>query len=1085
MFSSMRAAVLVVVWLSVLVGMVIAGEGYLQFPAIHGNTIVFSCEGDLWTVSTAGGLAKRLTHAEGLERLPRYSPDGRHIAFTGTYDKGGNDVYVIPAEGGEVKRLTYHPYSDWVLGWSPDGESVIFRSMRSSAHYNYRLFTIEVDGAFPEMMPLDKASLYSYSPDGRHMAFNRFSREFRTWKRYTGGLAQDIWIADLDNMDFRKITAYEGTDAFPMWVGDRIYFISDRSVTMNIFSMSPDGSDVRQHTFHEEYDVRWPSEGGGRIVYHHGGDVWLFDTAGGEYSRVDIDVPSDRVQTRPRFAEPHRNVTDFEISPKARRVAFCSRGNIALVPVEEGRLIELAADSGVRDKSPRWSPDGKSVAFISDRSGNEEIYVADIFSHEGPEQLTRNTLKWKYPAIWSPDGKKLAYADGTSTIYVVDRESGRVTAADSSDIWEIREYAWSPDSRYLAYAKPGTWEFSSIFVYDTREGEVIRVTDEFTDDTEPVWDPEGKYLYFLSDRTLNPVLSGRGFGVIMDKMTKPYLVMLQAGEKSPFFTREPEEVDEEENGNGDGEDGGKKGDSEEVTIKLDTDGLAMRIVEFPVEAGHYSNLTAAEGKVFYLSRPSLGMLDGQRRGPRSAIKNLVMFDLEDEEEKATLTGISDYRLSTDGKKVLYRRDRSYLVTGAGSEGGDDDDKVDISSWRMEVVPPAEWTQMFDEAWRLQRDFYWAPNMAGIDWEGVKARYRRLLPRIATRNELNDLIGQMIAELATSHTYIWGGDLGLPDRIPVGLLGVDVVPAPGGYYRIEKIYPPEPSTPGAESPLTLSHADVSEGEYIIAVNGETISTEDNFYSKFFNLAETEVLLTVNDRPSRNGTRDVLVETISDESGVRYLEWVRSNREYVARETDGRVGYIHIPNMGTRGLIEFWRTFYPQVQKSGLIVDARYNGGGFVSELVIERLSNKLLAYGKARKGKAYRYPEDAVDAHMVALCNQQAGSDGDIFTRAFKLADLGPVIGMRTWGGVVGIRMDKPFVDGGMMTIPEFAWWEPEGWTLENRGAEPDIEVENMPDQVLQGRDQQLDKALEVVTERLEQDPRRMPDLPPFPDKGRD
>jgi tricorn protease len=1073
-----------------LVPGVTAGESYLNFPDIHGNTIVFSCEGDLWSVPATGGLAKRLTQGDGLEYMAKFSPDGEYIAFTGEYDHGGNDVYIMSATGGMVERLTFHPWSEYVLTWAPDGESIVFRSMRHSAHYTYQVFTIAADGGFPKPMDLGEVSLISFAPDGKRIAFNRFSREFRTWKRYKGGLAQDIWVGNPETMEFNKITAYEGTDAFPMWIGERVYFVSDRDRTMNIHSMRPDGGDVRQHTFHDEYDVRWPSPGGNRIVYHNGGDIWLLDTGSGDYAKVDIEVPSDRTEEREHFINPVKYITDFEVSPKGRRVAFCARGELVAAPAKEGRLIGLTATSGVREKSPRWSADGKELAYISEATGEEEIYVVDALGKDEPEQITKGTKGWKYPPVWSPDGKKLAYSDGSQTVFVVNRETGRITAADSSDYWEIKKYAWSPDSRYLAYSKHDDHRFSSIFIYDTEERKVIRVTEGFTDDTEPVWDPEGKYLYFLSDRTINPVLGKIAFGVIRDKATKPYLVMLESGQKSPFFPSEPEDEDEDaaENGKKDKDDKKEKDGEEEegVEVKIDVEGLMDRVVEFPVDAGHYSDLTAAEGKIFYRSRPSLGMAEGQRRGSEAKpLHNVHMYDIEEEEEETILSGINAYRLSPDGKKLIYKRMNDYFVVDAGKGAGDADDdaKVDLSGWHIRLDPRLEWQQIFNEGWRLQRDFYWAPNMAEIDWAGIKAKYEKLLPRIASRNDLTDLVGELIAELSTSHTYIWGGDIKRPDRIPVGMLGADVVAdETSGYYRLEKVYPPEPSSPDAVSPLTLSHAGVKGGDYVLAVNGRPLTTSTNFYSAFLNLAGEEVLLSVNDKPSRQGTRDVIVKAIRDESGLRYLEWVRSKREYVAEQTGGRIGYLHIPDMGTSGLVEFQRTFYPQLEKPGLIVDARYNGGGFVSELIIRALSVDLLAYGKPRKGKPYPYPDDAVHGHKVVVTNEHAGSDGDIFPRAFKLAKLGPVIGTRTWGGVVGIRMDKPFIDGGLMTIPEFAWWEDEGWTLENKGAEPDVEIDNLPAGVIRGRDDQLDKAIEVVTEMLERDPRERPALPDYPNK---
>lgn len=1063
-------------------------EGYLRYPTITGNTVAFSCEGDLWTVSVEGGIARKLTEGEGNEVLPHYSPDGTTIAFTAEYD-GNPDVYVIPADGGEATRLTYHPYNDQVIGWSPDGRDVIFRSMRYAPHWIFQAFRVPAKGGFPAALPLDKVSFLSFSPDGKRVAFTRTATETRTWKRYRGGYAQDVWVGNLDKMEFSKITDFEGTDGYPLWVEDRIYFVSDRDGVMNLYSVDTSGGDLRRHTHHADYDVRWPAYAAGRIAYECGGDIYLFDVGRDRYSKLDVIVPSDRVDLRPRYVEPAKHVTDFEISPEGRRVVFCSRGDVALVPTKEGRLIEIAAGSAWRDKSPRWFADGSKLAYISDATGEEEIYVVDADRKAGPKQITKTGEIWKFPALPSPDGKRLAYADGSCKLYIVDLESGWRAVVDTSDVWEIREYSWSPDSRWLAYSKPEDFRFSSIFIYDSKSEKITRVTDRFTNDGEPVWDPAGRYLYFLSDRTLNPFLSRRGFEMILDKMTKPYLVMLRADEKSPFFPKEPAEQEEAENGGPPGEDGKAGADKDKAgkppEVKIDLEGLAGRVVEFPVEAARISGLAAAEGKVFYLVSSPEGMAADDRE---EITGDLHVFDIKEKEDKTVEAGINAFRLSGKGAKILFKRGEEFRVVGADKTAetpADEKSVVDLSRWHLRVDPALEFKQMFDEAWRLQRDFYWAPNMAGLDWAAVKVKYEKLLPRIATRSDLSDLLGNLIGELSTSHTYIWGGDVKRPKAVPVGLLGADLVVGDNGYYKVTKIYPPEPSSPASVSPLTLSHAGVKPGEYIVAVNGKPVKAPANFYSAFVNLADDEVLLSVNGKGSLDGARDVIVSTIGDEHAVRYLDWVRSKREYVEEATDGRCGYFHIPDMGTPGMVEFARTFFPQMEKPALIVDARHNGGGFVSEIIIERLDRGLLAFGATRRGVPYRYPEDAVYAHKVLLTNEEAGSDGDIFTRAFKLAGLGPSVGMRTWGGVVGIRSDKPFVDGGMMTIPEFAWWEGEGgWTLENRGAEPDIVIDNLPGDQAAGLDRQLEKALEIIKADLERDPMKLPAPPAYPDRSK-
>jgi len=1076
--------------------------GYYRFPTLHGDRIVFSAENDLWQVSVAGGLATRLTTHPGNEAFPKFSPDGQWLAFSAEYE-GNVDVYVMPAVGGEPRRLTWHPEADEVMAWRPDSRHIVFRSRRVAVDRMTHLYEVPRDGGPARLVPVGIASLASFSPDGRRIAFNRNSVEFRTWKRYTGGLAPDVWVGDLDAGRFHQLTDWEGTDEFPMWHGDRVLFASDRSGRLNLYAVRPDGGAPQQLTTHDEYDVRWPDAHDGRVVYMHGGDLWLLDVATGQTRCVPITLPSDRVRTRLRYPDATPTLRTYGLSDDGQRIVLAARGEVWERPTRPGRTVPLTQTPGIRERAPAFSPDGTQVAVISDETGEQELVLLDARGKTPPRRLTNQGRGWLFPPIWSPDGQRLAYADLTMTLYLVDVASGAVTTVDHSPVWEITEYAFSPDGKWLAYTKPEAEDVSSIYLYDIAAGRAVAITDSFTDDTNPVWDPEGRFLYFLSKRTLNPLLSERDFEHIITQTTKPYAVLLARGTVSPFLARElqpqrpeppkPPPTDEDE------EDGAEPpkpptpppGPRELPKMTVDLDGIAQRIVEFPVPPDNYSALRAIKGKVFYMGQPPRGLMEGRTYpGDWARPTRLHVFDFEKQKAEVFIGKLRDYTLSGDGERIAYRVDNEIIVgrTGQSPEKAkaDDLDKVNPAELPLVVEPLAEWTQILAEAWRLQRDFYWVENMAGVDWPAERERYTRLLPRISTRTELNELIGQMIGELGTSHTYVWGGDLESAPGIGVGLLGADLEPDPAvGALRFVRVLRPEVWETDIAAPLTEAHAGVRDGDYLLAINHRPVTAEDDVHRLLARLAGQEVLLTVARQADRGDARDVQIKTLTSDRQLRYRDWCRRNREYVAAQTGGRVGYFHIPDMGGNGLVEFIKGFYPQVQKEGLIVDVRANGGGFVSQLIIDRLARQVVAFRRARRGEVYTYPARVHRGPKVCLINQQSGSDGDIFPESFKLLELGPVIGMRSWGGVVGIRGDKPFVDGGVSTQPEFSWWEPRrGWGLENSGVVPDIEVDILPDDYLAGRDPQLDRGIAEVLRMLEAQPVVPPNLDPPPDKSR-
>jgi len=1055
----------------------------MRSPDIHGSNIVFVYGGDLWLVDATGGVARQLTTHEGLERFPRFSPDGRHIAFSGEYD-GNIDVYVIPAQGGEPKRLTYRPeppgapermgFDDMVMDWFPDGEGILFRSRRA-VHSDWlgRLYRIGLEGGLPEPLTVPYGGFASFSPDGRKLAYNRVMRDFRTWKRYRGGMAQDVWIYDLTDDTVEQVTTHEATDHFPMWHGDRIYFVSDRDLTENVYCYDLNTRQTRKITDHTDYDVRWPGFGPDGMVYECGGYLYVLDFATETTRKIRVEIPGDRPLTRPRLVSVKGNVTDYNLSATGKRALFGARGDVFTVPPERGNTRNLTRTSGVHEKSSRWSPDGRWISYVSDATGEDEIYIVP---HDGKGEAIRITTGgdcFKFIPYWSPDSKKLAFADKNLRLFWVDVDKKKVHQIDQSGVWEIRDYCWSPDSRWIAYAKADDNFFYSIHLYNLDTGRITRVTGPGTDDWEPAFDPDGKYLFFISDRDFNPTLGAFESNFIYRDLSRVYLVTLREDVPSPFAPESDEEEPKAEEKDKKKEEDQEEGGEETPEVKIDLAGIEERVVALPIDPSDIDWIIADTGKIFYTTQASHG------EGPRTS---LHVYDLEEREDKVVISGVGGVDFSHDRKKVIYSSRGTYGIVDATEGAKVGDGELDLGGLEVMLDPRAEWRQLFDEAWRLERDYFYAPNMHGYDWDAIRAKYEPLVDHVAHRNDLTYIIGEMISELCCSHTYCGGGDMPEADRVNVGLLGVDYeLDKKSGYYRIAKIYPGHNWSENLRSPLTEPGVEVREGDYLLAVNGQPLSHPTNPYSLFQNTVGTNVTLKVSSGPNEKGAREIEVRPIADERYLRYTEWVETNQRKVDEATAGRVGYLHIPDMSLEGLSEWAKRYYAQIRKEGLIIDVRANGGGFVSEMILERLRRQTVGMSAPRNTERdFTYPPASFYGHLVCLCDQYSASDGDYFPYYFKEFGLGPLIGRRTWGGVVGIRGFTPLMDGGYVTRPEIAGFGMDSrWIIENHGVDPDIVVDNRPDLVARGRDPQLEKGIEVIMDMIEREPKRLPDRPTY------
>jgi tricorn protease len=1065
----------------------------LRFPAIHGDKLVFSYAGDLYTSSSRGGVAKKLTTGAGYEMFARFSPDGKQIAFTAQYD-GNTEIYRMPVDGGEPVRLTYTATlgrddlsdrmgpNNIVMTWKDD-KTIVYRSrMKSFNDFKGGLFLVSIDGGISEELPLPAGGFCSYSPDKTKLVYNRVFREFRTWKYYKGGMADDIRIYDFATKQTENITNNIYQDICPMWTDNYIYYISDRDRIMNLFAYNVKTRETKKVTNFDEYDIKFPSLGDKSIVFENGGYIYSFDLNTQKYEKLTIFIAEDFNGGRPVLKDVSGVARNIDLSTDGKRIVLSARGDIFTVPVTSGITRNLTETSGVHERDSQWSPDGKWIAYISDETGEDEIFIRNQNRLQTPVQLTTNSDTYKYGISWSPDSKKILWSDKLQRLRYIDVESKKITEVEQTIDGELRDFSWSPDNKWITYTYPRFNTTSVIVIYNVDSGKKEEVTDDWFDSWSPLFSNDGKYLTFISARDFSPTYSGVEWNYAYLGMSKIYITPLSKKTPSPFaYTNDEATVTEDKTPEtpkktDDKKTDDKKNEKPSITkIEIDFEGIKGRSLALDIPAGDYGSPVFVENSIYY-SRYDSG------RGSRG----LFMFDLKAKKENE-LGNFNIVAVTADSKKFLVGSSSGYAVIDAPKDKINVEKTIDLSDVKVVVNLREEWNQIYHECWRQMRDFFYDPEMHGVDWKVIREKYAPLIEYVNDRNDLNYIIGEMISELTTGHCYISGGDKYAPARVKTGLLGAKISRDKSGYYKIDKILEGRNWSPILRSPLTEIGVDASEGDFIIAVNGKSTVKINDIYAALYDKADKQVELTLNKTASETGSRKVLVKPIADESSLYYFDWVQQNIEKVNKATRGEVGYIHIPDMGAEGLNEFVKYYYPQLNKKALIIDDRGNGGGNVSPMIIERLRRELSLLSAPRNGRPGIKPDGTMAGPKILLVDLYSASDGDLFPYQFKYHKLGKVIGTRTWSGVVGIRGSLPIVDGGSLNRPEFAHLDAEGkqFVIEGHGVEPDIVVDNDPAKEYAGEDQQLNKAIELILQELKTKPVNIPDkFPAYPNKSK-
>lgn len=1042
----------------------------LRFPSTNGTDVVFTYAGDLYRAPLSGGEAQRLTSHVGYEIFPHYSPDGKSIAFTGQYD-GNTEVYLISSDGGEPQRLTYTSTNsrddlgdrmgpnNIVMTWSRDGKEVVYRN-RIGDGFQGKLWMIGKEGGMSEALPLPEGGFCSYSPDGKKLAYNRVFREFRSWKYYRGGMADDIWIYDTEAKKVTNVTNNVAQDIFPMWIGDEIFFASDRDMTMNLFVYNTKTGKTEKVTNYTDYDVKFPSSDGNTIVYEHGGYLYRLDPKTRKSEQIHITLNGENVYARTEQKHVANNLTAISLSPNGKRLAVTARGEVFDVPVAKGVTRNITRTPGAHERDAEWSYDGKNIAYISDRTGETEIWLEPAEGGE-PVQLTKDNDTYIRQLAWSPDNKTILYTDRKNRIVVVDVASKTKKVLMQNPEAEFRDVAFSADSQWITYTKPASNDLSVVYIYNLTSGKEYPVTEKWYNSSEPTFSSDGKYLIFSSDRDFNPIYGRLEWNHVYTRMGGIYLVPLALSTPSPFLGEDASGADSKDNTTTAASDKKKDDKKESAGMKVDTDNMYARIIKLPLDADNYYNFYSDGKAIWYQSKG-----------------DVHAFNLDTQKDEVVAENARLAGNPTSDKSIIYLQKNKWYVSKLSTGKVALKDPVNLSDMVVTIDYNQEWAQIFDEAWRAYRDGFYLENMHGVDWKAIKAKYQVLVPYAKTRFDLNYIINEMIGELACGHAYVNPGECKRAERIPMGLLGAELNRDGSGYYRIDKIIPGAPYSKSLRSPLAEVGLNIHEGDYITAIDGVSTTTVDNIYKLLVGKANVLTELTINTQAAKGG-RKVVVTPTDNEYPLYHYNWVQKNLKRVEEATQGRVGYIYIPDMGPEGLNEFARYFYPQLDKEALIIDDRANGGGNVSPMIIERLLRKPYRMTMYRtSSKNGTIPDGTQYGPKVLLINKYSASDGDLFPWSFKANNLGTVIGTRTWGGIIGISGSLPYMDGTDIRVPFFTNYDAKTgqWIVENHGVDPDILIDNDPVKEQMGEDQQLEKAIEVALEQLK-DRKPLPKTP--------